>query len=91
MTCNSTTSRSDQQLDAHYNVFQSYALSHAAPTLRTSISANFFPTICKPVGNLMFSSSIAGTKPTGIVKAGCPLPRKDQYRSSPKLELTIYC
>lgn len=57
-----------------YIVFQSYALSHAAPTLRQSISANFLPTICRPAGSLTSLSSVAGTNPTGIDKAGCPVP-----------------
>ena len=51
-------------------LFQSYAASHAAPTLKQSFSWNFFPTICRPAGSLTSSLSCAETKPTGIVRAG---------------------
>lgn len=38
------------------------------------MSSNFLATICRPAGSLMLSSSCAGTKPTGMVRAGCPVP-----------------
>lgn len=56
----------------YFIIFQSLAFSQLPVTLRTVKSANFLPTICKPVGNQIFSSSFAGTKPTGRPSARWP-------------------